>query len=146
MLQIDSDSISFLMGKHSSGTNENKWGFPSVSYGNDDRPQDTATKLFEVCTLGMYGSLSSTKKNCVLRGKTMHGISVYTVKVEKNLDVKIKNISRYLIKCFPVGAIPPGVLAWKKCKMFTLDEALSHPNLDVYTKETLEFLRCQNHW
>lgn len=145
MVLLDSSGTLLFMGKHGAGSNENKWGFPSVTSGKDDRPQDTAAKLFEVCTLGMYGSLSSTKKKCVLGGKTVHGISVYRVKVEDNLDLKIKNITRYLIKCFPLGGIPSGVLAWKKCKMFTLEEALRHPNLDGYTKETLEFLRCQNH-
>lgn len=136
----------FLIGKHSSGPNENKWGFPSVKINeNDDRPQDTASKLFEVCTLGMYGSLSKTKKKCVLQGKTVHGISVYTVEVEKNVELKIKNISKYLLKCFPLGGIPTGVLAWKRCKMVSIEEIILHTNLDAFTKETVEFLRCQNH-
>jgi len=107
---------------------------------NDERPQDTATKLLEVSTLGMYGSITSTKKLCVFQGKTINGIAVYKTKIEKNLDFKIKHISKYLLKCFPIGGILPGILAWKQCKMVSLEDALQQSNKDTITKETLEFL------
>jgi hypothetical protein len=110
----------------------------------DERPQNTATKLLEVSTLGMYGSISSTKKLCVYQGKTINGISVYKIIIEPFLELKLKNISKYLFKCFPIGGILPGILAWKNCKKVTMEEALNHSNKDSITKEALEFLRCQN--
>jgi hypothetical protein len=129
-----------MIGKHRAGTSENMWGFPSVQV-FDDRPQDTAKKLLEVSSLGLSGGISSTKKLCSLQGKTIHGLAVYRVEVNAQLADQITNATKYLSKCFPLGAIPIGMLAWKKCKMVTLDEALAHSKLDDITKEALEFLK-----
>ena len=78
------------------------------------------------------------------QGKTINGISVYKIIIEPFLELKLKNISKYLFKCFPIGGILPGILAWKNCKKVTMEEALNHSNKDSITKEALEFLRCQN--
>lgn len=128
-----------LIGKHRAGKNENMWGFPSIHI-NDDRPQDTAKKLLEVCSLGLTGGISSTKKLCSLQGKTIHGLAVYRVQVEEQLAEQITNATKYFSKCFPLDALPVGVLAWKKCKMVTLEEAMGQTKLDDITKEALEFL------
>lgn len=142
VLQRDTE---YFLGQHSAGVNEKKWGFPSVRMSDkDERPQDTATKLLEVSTLGMYGSITSTKKLCVFLGKTINGISVYKINIEPQLELKIKNISKYLLKCFPIGGILPGVLAWKGCKMVSMEDSFHQSNIDSITKETLEFLKCQN--
>ena len=134
----------FFLGQHSAGVNENKWGFPSVRMSEkEERPQDTATKLLEVSTLGMYGSVSSTKKLCVFQGKTINGITVYKINIEQNLELKIQNISKYLLKCFPIGGILPGILAWRRCKMVSMEDAINQSHKDEITKEILEFLRCQ---
>jgi hypothetical protein len=131
-----------LLGKHGAGINENKWGFPSTKL-CDDRPQDSAKKLLEVSTLGMMGGISSTKKLCILQGKTIHGLSVYKISIDEHLHRYITSASKYVSKCFPLGALPAGVLAWKKCKMFSFEEALAHGNLDEFTKEALEFLKTR---
>jgi hypothetical protein len=146
-----------FIGKHFSGKNENKWGFPSLSMTQgDERPQDTASKLFEVCTFGMYGSVSSSKKRCEFIGKTVHGLLVYSVNVEMELEKKIGNVSKYLQKCFPVGALPQGLIPWKKCSLIDLrDSTMKNPTvknltkknltkrtLDDITQETLEYLRA----
>jgi hypothetical protein len=131
-----------LLGKHAAGINENKWGFPSTKL-CDDRPQDSAKKLLEVSTLGLMGGISSTKKLCSLQGKSIHGLSVYKITINEHLHRLITSASKYFSKCFPVGALPEGVLAWKKCKMFSLEEALAHGNLDEFTKEALEYLKTR---
>jgi hypothetical protein len=95
----------------------------------------------EVSTLGLTGGISSTKKLCSLQGKTIHGLAVYKVSVETHLAELITNSTKYLLKCFPLGGAPPGMLAWKKCKMVSIEEASVHSNLDDITKEALEFLR-----
>jgi hypothetical protein len=142
VLQRDTD---YFLGQHGAGVNENKWGFPSVRMSDkDERPQDTASKLLEVSTLGMYGPITSTKKLCVFQGKTINGILVYKINIEPNLEFKIKHISKYLFKCFPIGGIPAGILAWKQCKMVSMQDALHQSNKDSITKEILEFLKCQN--
>jgi hypothetical protein len=129
-----------LVGKHNAGVYENKWGFPSINV-CDDRPQDSAKKLLEVSTLGLLGGISCTKKLCILQGKTIHGLAVYKVDVDSNLAEHITNATKYLSKCFALGASPPGMLAWKKCKMVSLEEAFKLSHIDDITREALEFLR-----
>jgi len=107
----------------------------------DDRPQDTAAKLFEVTTLGMYGSASSTKKQCEFQGKTVHGLHIYKSKIENGLEKKIGHVCKYLQKCFPLGSIPQGLVPWSKCKSFQLQTPPKQ--CDEISLETIEFLKAR---
>lgn len=131
-----------LLGKHFGGTNENKWGFASLSIcEGDTRPQETAAKLLEVSTLGISGSASTIKKQCEYVGKTLRGLIVYKSVVEKNIEKKIGNVCKYLQKCFPLASTPIGLIPWKKCKSITLSSNVK--DCDDITLETLEFLRAR---
>ena len=128
-----------MLGKHASGPFQGKWGFASLSAELDRRPQECAAKLAEVCTLGIKGRASSLVQKCKKLGKTVNGLQVYCLEVEESLDESLNGCTQYLLRCFALGNLPPGVCAWSKCKFY--DIADIKKSLDQYSRDTLQFLQ-----
>ena len=128
-----------MLGKHASGPYEGKWGFSSLSAELDRRPQECAAKLAEVCTLGMRGRASGLVKDCKKIGKTLKGMQIYVLEEQNTLASAINNCSEYMTRCFPKGAIPPGILAWSRCKFININEIKK--TLDPYTQDALQFMQ-----
>jgi hypothetical protein len=128
-----------LIGKHENGPFKNKWGIASLGAEQDRRPQDCAAKLAEVSSLGMLGRASFLVSRCKRKGKTMDGITVYSLLTELcELDALLSASSAYITRCFPKNGCPLGIVAWKKCKWIDCDEP--HPNLDTFTRSALSFI------
>jgi ADP-ribose pyrophosphatase YjhB (NUDIX family) len=131
-----------LVGKHADGAFKGKWGFASLSAETDRRPQDCASKLAEVCTVGMLGRASSLLKQCEKQGRSFMGMHVYLLHTAiNNLDEYVHNASAHLLRCFPKNACPPGLVAWTSCKWISKDDVLV---MDKYSYDALQHLRAQS--
>lgn len=129
-----------LVGKHADGPFKGKWGFASLSAETERRPQDCASKLAEVCTVGMLGRASALLKQCSKQGRTIKGMHVYKLHTSNTaLDEYIHNASAHLLRCFPKNLCPPGLVAWTSCKWIDLNDVMV---MDTYSYDALQHLRA----
>jgi ADP-ribose pyrophosphatase YjhB (NUDIX family) len=138
---IQRDDKKVLVGKHADGPWKGKWGFASLSAETDRRPQDCASKLAEVCTVGMLGRASSLLKQCEKQGRSIKGMHVYVLRTSVSaLDEYIQNASAHLLRCFPKSACPPGLVAWTSCKWVDLEDVLT---MDTFSYDAMQHLRAR---
>jgi hypothetical protein len=128
-----------LIGKHADGVCKGKWGIASLGAEFHRRPQECAAKLIEVCTMGILGKAGNTLTHkCMKQGRTRNGLLVYKIQTEHDaLDEQITNVSSYVLRCFPKTGVPPGLVAWTKCKWI---DATDTTHVDSYTVDALQFI------